>query len=217
MDGEGTRKEKSAAFEQFKYEFFDRSPYLQWHDGVDASVVSKLVGVERDEAENMLIASAIKGAMHAAAGLAELKSTKGLPFLKQRLEAVSGVERVRIADAIETIEGKGEYVHVVIDVLLHAEAWFDKIEAAIVLRKHPRQDVIDALWEGVIDPDYLVRNHSSESLLAIHGLDPRIAGHKEIFSLICVDKEAGGKAPHEHHVQAAAALKELLRAAKPGR
>jgi hypothetical protein len=47
--------------------------------------------------------------------------------------------------------------------------------------------VIAALYDAVSDEDYLVRNHASESLLAIHELEPMISGHKEIFHLICTD------------------------------
>ena len=52
------------------------------------------------------------------------------------------------------------------------------------LRDFPTPEVIEALFDAVSDVDYLVRNHASESLLAIHGLQPTISEHKQIFKLI---------------------------------
>ncbi|MHA1376784.1 MAG: hypothetical protein ACTSRG_00200 [Candidatus Helarchaeota archaeon] len=59
----------------------------------------------------------------------------------------------------------------------------------MVLKNFPRPDVIDALYRAIMDLDYLVRNHASESLLYIHGMPSEIVDFDEIFTYICYDEE----------------------------
>ncbi|NVM02467.1 MAG: HEAT repeat domain-containing protein [Candidatus Helarchaeota archaeon] len=206
------KKKRSSEWHRFMYEFFERSAYEQWHDGVNPNVVLDLVGEEREEAENMLIESVQKGGMWPTDGLAALKSKKALPILKKKLNNAPPPTNVRIAEAIEEIEGSGEYVSVIIDELLTGGSPYDRLEAAMVLRKFPTQEAIIALFKGVLDPDYLVRNHSSESLLAIHGFEPEISKHREIFKLICADEErSGGQNLVELYEKAAEMLKKLFK------
>ncbi len=198
---------KSLEFKAFYEEFFKRVPYMQWHDGINASVVNALQGEERDEAEQLLIESLMKGDMWPARGLEIMKSTRSLPCLKERLKVATGSEVVYIAEVIEGIEGRGEYIDVIIDRLLYAGFWSVRIDAAIALRKFKVQRVIDALYQGMLDDDSLVRHHSADSLLAIHGLKPEIADHGETFRLMCVKKEINGKSPREHYEDAVRLLR----------
>ncbi len=212
MPNEVEKKKRSSAWKRFIYEFFERSAYEQWHDGVNPYVVLDLVGEEREEAENILIESVQKGEMWPTEGLAALKSQKALPILKKKLTNAPPPTNIRIALAIEEIEGSGEYVSVIIDELLTGYSPYNRLEAAMKLRKFPTQEVINALFKGVLDPDYLVRNHSSESLLEIHGFEPEISEHREIFKLICADKEnSGGQNLPELYEKAAEMLKKLFK------
>lgn len=76
-------KDRSYAWKNFYNEFFERTPYEQWHDGINANVVLDLQGPERDEAEDLLIKSVEQGEMWPTKGLAKLKSRKALPVLKE--------------------------------------------------------------------------------------------------------------------------------------
>ena len=219
-----SKKKRSSEWGNFYYEFFGRSAYEQWHDGIDPNVVLALKGEEREEAEKMLIQSAKEGGMWPTKGLAVMKSKKALPVLKNRLAKLNyGVERIRVAEAIVIIEENAENVAIILDELDNNPSPYDRLEAAMVLRKFPRQDVVDALYKAVMDPDYLVRNHASESLLAIHGLPADIASYDEIFIYICYDedyvKRAGdkldpklkGKDVDIVHAQAVKMLKDLFK------
>lgn len=208
-------QQRSPAFRAFVAEFFDRSSYEQWHDGVNLSVLHPLSGEERAEAETMLIDSLETGGMWASLGLGALKSVKALPRLKAVAARSCGSDAVHAAVAIESIEGKGEAIPFIIDRLQNAGAWGTRIDAAMALRKYPQADVIDALHEALLDADGLVRHHAAESLLAIHGMAPDIAAHREIFRALVVDKERDGKPPREHHEVARRMLRELLATRPP--
>lgn len=49
------------------------------------------------------------------------------------------------------------------------------------LREFNTPEVLEALFQAVKDPDYLVRYHACDSLLYIHGFEPDIANYDEIF------------------------------------
>ncbi len=220
-------KDRSRAWNRFYYEFFERSAYEQWHDGINPNVVLELKGEERAEAEDLLIKDVKKGGMWPTKALGLLKSKKALQVLKDELKKYAfHVLRIRLAEAIEEIEESGDYVSVIIDELLNDPSEYTRLEAAMVLRKFPRQDVIDALYKGVMDKDYLVRNHASESLLKIHSLNPSISEYKEIFQCICFDKNFEknyqGKEPLKYrgkdydivHAEAVNMLKKLFETKK---
>lgn len=207
--------EKSLAFKAFHEEFFGRSSYLQWHDGVDLTVLKPLRGKERVEVEEMLIEDLLAGGMWAARGLGELRSAKSLPHLKVIAKKGLGSEAIWAAEAIEKIEGTGTFVRVIIDNLSNAGNWGTRINAAMVLRAFPRDDVVEALFTGMLDKDMLVRNHSAESLLAIHGLTPNISKHEDIYRLLVADSSKHGKSAGEQHGEAASMLRALLERGVP--
>ena len=72
----------------------------------------------------------------------------------------------------------------------------DRGEAAMVLGNYPTQEVIDALFKGIVNPDYHIRYHSANSLLKIHGFKPYISEYKKIFECISSssNKELNAKA-----------------------
>ena len=207
------KKEKKRSHEwgRFMYQFFDRTPYMMWHDGVDANVVLELKDEELKEAEDLLIESAREDGMWPTRGLAVLKSKKSISMLKEKLSMnPSSIIKIRVAYALEKIEGTGEHVNLLIEELLSAPFWGDRIEAAMLLKEFPSETVRDALYKGMMDPDYLVRNHSGDSLLGIHGLEPEICEHQEIFKNLCADKKELKNAP-ELHAKAVELLKEKLK------
>jgi len=196
-------------------ENFFGDPYMMWHDGIDAQSVCLLEGAERDQAESMLIESMESGSHYAAMGLRELKSQRAIPSMKRLLEKVGSDLKIQIAVALNVIEDTDEYTPHLIQVLQYNGSQYVRLNAAIVLRRFPTDDTIQALYESVsTDPDYLVRNHASESLLHIHGFKPIISEHREIFQLICVEFDPKDKdSYHEatkHYTQAASMLRDLF-------
>jgi HEAT repeat protein len=137
----------------------------------------------------MLIESMEKGSYWAPMGLREMKSEKAIPHMKKLIETAYPRLGIEIAVALNVIEETTEYVPYLINILQNVSSPYDRFAAAIALREFGTREAIDALFEAIKDPDYLVRNHASESLLAIHGLEPTISNHDEIFGLICTDSE----------------------------
>ncbi len=162
---------------------------MMWHDGIDPTAACILEGAERDQAEAMLIKSMEEGSHYAAMGLRELRSEKAVPLMKRMLEKVSADLLIEIAIALNVIEKTTDYNPFIITILLEYPSPYVRLNAARKLRDFPTPGVIAALYDAVCDIDYLVRNHASESLLFIHGLEPMISEHSEIFGLICTESE----------------------------
>ncbi len=204
------KKFDSQAWKRFVNEFFDRSDYMQWHDGIDASVLLALNTEELIEAEEMLIQSTKKDGMWPTVGLGLIKSKKAIPVLRDKLKSPSSIIRIRVADALEQIEGTGEFIPILIDRLFNAGSEYDRFEAAMDLRKYPTEPVVEALYKGMTDDDYLVRDHSSESLLNIYGLPDDISEYKDIYKYICSEDDIGGPIP-EDYATAVSLMKDLLK------
>ncbi len=190
-------------------------PYMMWHDGIDEKSVTRLTGDERSRAEEMLISSLEEGNHYAAIGLRELKSTRALPVLERLLPSSAGNFRIQIAVALCMIKDSLEYVGHVIAVLKSSAFWSYRIDAARALRRYPSEQVVQALFEAVAnDPDYLVRNHASETILFLHGMPPRITDHKEIFQHMIVEFEENDeesvKSAFVHYQICADLLRKLI-------
>jgi len=204
----------SRQWEYFMENFFG-DPYMMWHDGIDSQSVCLLEGAERDQAESMLIESMEAGSHYAAMGLRELKSQRAIPIMKRLLGKVDSDLRIQIAVALNVIEETDEYTPHLIEILQSNRSPYVRLRAASVLRRFPTNDTIKALFDSVsTDPDYLVRNHASESLLDIHGFKPVISEHREIFRLICFEFDPKDKGSYheamKHYSRAADLLKELF-------
>ncbi len=176
----------SRAWDYFMENFFG-DPYMMWHDGINPTSAAQLEGEEREKGEQMLIDSMNEGSYWAPMGLGEMGSVKALPHLKEKLTDAFPRQLIEIAIALNKIENTTEYVPYIIKVLQQAGSPYDRLVAAMKLRYYTTPDVIPALFDAVLDPDYLVRNHASESLLHLHGLPATISQYKEIFRLICVE------------------------------
>ena len=136
----------------------------------------------------MLIDSLVNGSYYAVMGLRELKSKKAVPKLKETLTKSNGDLKIFVAIALNVIEETGDYIPDIIDVLQNYGSPFTRLVAARELRRYNSPEVIDALYQAVRDPDYLVRNHASESLLAIHGLDHQYPSTRK-YSVTSVHQE----------------------------
>jgi len=190
---------------------FFGDPYMMWHDGIDPTSVCGLEGAERDQAEDMLIESMKEGSYWAPMGLRELRSEKAVPIMKEMLPSIDGVLLVEIAIALNVIEDTLEYNQYLLQVLREYPSPYTRLKAAMKLRDFPTLEVIEALFDAVRDEDYLVRNHASESLLAIHGLQPTISEHKEIFQLIIVDYDKSSNVSTREAAAAYKKAEEMLR------
>ena len=193
---------------------FFGDPYMMWHDGIDPTSVRALEGEEREKAEEMLIQSMKDGSYWAPMGLREIMSKAAVPVMKEMVEQAQSRLLIEIAHALNVIEKTTEYVPYIIRVLKHAGFWSSRMDAAMLLRRYNTSEVVEALYDSMPDADYLVRNHSSESLLHIHRLPAIISSHKDIFQEIIVkydtEDEASVKAALEHYRKAAEMLKELI-------
>ena len=204
----------SPEWNRFIDNFFD-DPYTMWHDGIDEKSVTHLSGAERKKAEDMLIASLEEGNHYAAIGLRELRSTRALNNLERLLPLSTGSLRIEIAVALCLIKNSIEAVSCIIDVLKNSAFWSYRMDAARALRRFPNEEVVEALFEAVAeDPDYLVRNHASETLLFLHGMTPRIADRKDIFRHVIVefrkeDKDSVDSA-FSHYKKSADMLRALI-------
>lgn len=186
----------SRQWDYFMDNFFG-DPYMMWHDGIDPKSVCGLEGAERDQAEAMLIESMQQGSYWAPMGLSELRSQKAIPVMKEMLPSASGTLLIEIAIALNVIEDTLDYNQYILHVLRTYPSPYTRLKAAMKLRDFPTPEVIEALFDAVNDEDYLVRNHASESLLAIHGHQPTISEHKEIFKLIIVDYDKHSRRSEE--------------------
>ncbi|MFW9909060.1 MAG: HEAT repeat domain-containing protein [Candidatus Thorarchaeota archaeon] len=187
---------------------------MMWHDGIDTSSVKWLKGEEREKAIEMLVQSMKEGSYWAPMGLRELKAISSIPDLKQELQNAGPRALIEIAHALNTIEETSEYMKYILLVLKKGSHWTFRMYAAILLREYNAPEVIEALYDSMLDPDYLVRNHASESLLSIHGLQPSISSHKEIFKEIIVEFDPKDSASFEsakqHYRNAANLLRDTI-------
>ncbi|MFW9810557.1 MAG: HEAT repeat domain-containing protein [Candidatus Thorarchaeota archaeon] len=205
----------SREWERFIENYYG-DPYMMWHDGIDEKSVTRLVGEEREKAEDMLIQSLEEGSHYGAIGLRELRSEKAIPHLIEKRKASVGILAIEIAVALCLIKTTLEYVPDIILALKRSGFWSDRIRAAIVLRRFPTIEVVEALFESVAkDPDYLVRNHASETILFLHGMQPSISDHKEIFEHMIFEidneDESSIKDAFDHYQKCAQMLRQLIK------
>jgi HEAT repeat protein len=200
---------KSYNWDRF-YESFFGNPYMAWHDGLDVDALNSLTGEENEEAERLLIEALQKSNDYRPiVGLGEIRSKKALSILKQKLERLSGRALIDAASALRKIEDDDSYAEYIIRVLKFDYSEFDRLWAAMELRYFNTPEVIKALFEAVKDPSYLVRNHACESLLALHGIKPRISEYPEIFQNIIGPSENDNRPIDDNIMQFEQAIQQL--------
>ncbi len=199
---------------------FFGDPYMMWHDGIDPASAKYLTGEEREKGEEMLIESMNEGSYWAPMGLREMGSKKAIPIMKEIIDQTHDRLRIEIAHALNVIENTTGYTSYIIQVLKNAGFWSSRMDAARMLRYYNTPEIVEALFDSVEDADYLVRNHSCESLLHIHRLPASISEYKEIFAEIIVDydveDEESIKDAREHYKKAAKMLRELINSQSGG-
>ncbi|MBD3190466.1 MAG: hypothetical protein GF308_07470 [Candidatus Heimdallarchaeota archaeon] len=190
---------------------------MVWHDGLNVRSVHQLSDEEKERAFKLLIAGLRTNAWRCAAGLRELHDKRAIPYLHEALAFTTGKGLVEVAAALNVLEGTTDYCSYIIRVLETNSHWGYRMDAAITLRKFHTPEVIEALFRAIEDPDYLVRHHASESLLALHGFPPDIARYDEIFDDIIDKREFMETRPLptdeeilEQYKQAASQLRELF-------
>ena len=173
----------------FRMEAFG-DPYLVWHDGPDFRALTSEWKSDKPRVEALLAAGLNERDPLAAKAIAALPLNlagrrRMVALLAGHLRAHRAGFHLAVAEAIFRLSGDESIAEEVRKVLLGAGFWSDRLDAAIALRAfRPTQALIDALQEGVKDPDYLVRYHSSNTLLQYAGLEPEITANTLLFDLV---------------------------------
>ncbi|MBD3407435.1 MAG: hypothetical protein GF411_15060 [Candidatus Lokiarchaeota archaeon] len=163
---------------------FFEDPYMMWREGIDPTIAGKLLEEERKQAEKMLIDSMVEGDPFAVMGLREMHSEQAIPIMKDLLRKSHPLVRIEIAIALNRMENTSKYTSHIIDVLQNGGHWSIRMTAARKIREFRSKMVVGALFNSMFDPEYLVRIHSAESLLYIHGLKPDIQNYPKIAEKI---------------------------------
>lgn len=162
------------------------TPYMIWHDGLDVGAVTRQRGAAREEARAMLRLGLSLGDSHAAEALAALGDASEAEAMRALLATAHGTERVRLALALHAVRPDPSLAGELVAVLQSPVHWGTRVDAAIGLRHFAGAADEAALLAAVADPEYLVRYHACESLLARRGVRPgELMRHAEVFSRIC--------------------------------
>jgi hypothetical protein len=173
----------SAAFERFKYSFFEDPTSAQ--DTLDRASLASLKGDERTRAEDMLIAFLPDA--RAVIGLGVLRSKKAEPELEQlfdeKLKEQADTTRdaqkqddynplglLFLSRALWLIDPDPRWPLPAIAVLGSAGDWVHRQEAAEALGAMHAPEAVAALTKALDDVDALVRFSAARGLLAIYGL-----------------------------------------------
>jgi HEAT repeat protein len=179
IHAEESRK-MSAAFERFKFSFFEDPKSAQ--DALDTAALQQLQGDERERAQAMLIAFLPDS--RGVIGLGVLRSRRAEPHLVklfvaerlQQLAAKTGADGgwypfalLYLARALWLIDPNPRWPAAAIDVLNSPDVWSARQEAAEALYGVRDPAAVQALTTALDDPEPLVRHHAARGLLAIYG------------------------------------------------
>jgi hypothetical protein len=171
----------------FRLEAFGE-PYMVWHDGPDFVAFLERVNADPSGVRKLLLEGLAEGDALAAQAIGEAGMVDLAGELVDTIDHSAGTLRVRIAEALTALSGLQEWSGRIADVLLHGATWGDRLDAAMALAHYlPTPALIDALAHGVQDPEYLVRYHSSNSLLTYAGRAADVAADDTLFTLITDD------------------------------
>jgi hypothetical protein len=177
---------------EFRLEAFG-DPYMVWHDGPDFASLVEHWRADPAEIERMLHLGIAEGDALAAQAIGELPlPAEGSPalvaLLEEALPAAGGDSRVRIAEALHRMTGRESWSEQIVAVLGSGGHWGVRLDAAIALAAFaPTPALISALAAGVRDPEYLVRFHSSDTLLRYAGRSGQVSDDPALFELITAD------------------------------
>jgi hypothetical protein len=131
---------RSPDFERFRYAIDQGGPWTK--DTIDTmlanvGVLPELTGPERLEAEDLAIASLLRGDTRAARPLADAGCGRAIPVLRAMADARSHSDRLRVATALLRL-GVADGSDIAITVLDHRDSGtMLRIEAAELLAAHP--------------------------------------------------------------------------------
>lgn len=171
----------SAAFERFRFSFFEDENSAR--DGLDTLALAQLEGEEIARAEDLLIGFLPDS--RGVIGLGLLRSRRAEPQLTKLFEAERRAQLeakvaddgfwptdglVYLAKALWRIRPDPRWLEAMIDVLVSAGDWTQRMTAAVTLCDVCDPAAVQALIEALDDADSLVRYHAARGLQAIHGL-----------------------------------------------
>jgi hypothetical protein len=171
----------SAAFERFRFSFFDDKNSAR--DGLDTSALAQLEGEEVARAEDLLIGFLPDS--RGVIGLGILRSRRAEPQLTQLFETARRAQLeakvadggfwptdglVYLAKALWRIRPDPRWLEAMIDVLVSAGDWTQRMTAAVALCDVSDPAGVQGLIGALDDADSLVRYHAARGLQAIHGL-----------------------------------------------
>jgi hypothetical protein len=165
-------------------------PYLVWHDGPDFFEFRSRFDRDPARATEMLTAGIAEGDPLAAQTPRELDldEAQRARFVALLTEALPGADagfRVEAGATLFALTGDAEWAAPVAEVLSVAPHWGPRINAALRLRSFPpTQDLVRTLATGVSDPEYLVRYHCANTLLAWAGRETLVSEDDALFSSI---------------------------------
>jgi len=173
-------------------------PYMVWHDGPEFSGLRDAWRTEPEALLELLFDGMGQGDALAAQSLAELEPaptgetlTHVVTMLKQHLPTSPPGARVQIGMTLCRLTGDERWATAVADVLDRgATHWGDQIDAAMALKRvRPTPELKEVLLRGIVDPEYLVRFHSSNTLRAWAGLDTDIDSDDALFTDLVKDDD----------------------------
>ena len=182
------------SWEEFRLEAFGE-PYIVWHDGPDFSAFQQRALADPLTVEAVLAEGLAENDPLAAQSIAEADFDDGieqrmLPLLTEALDRTNTTFRVRVAEALVRLTGSQHWSTAIVDVLLRAFFWSDRLDAAMALGHCvPTVDLIAALMRGAQDTEYLVRYHSCNSLLRFAERTEDISALPEEFELLTAENQ----------------------------
>jgi HEAT repeat protein len=207
----------SAAFERFKYSFFEDPTSAQ--DALDIPSLAALGDDERDRAEAMLIAFLPDA--RAVIGLGELRSHKAEAELirlfdaerKQQLEAGPNKwypsKMLYLARALWRIRPDSRCPQAAIEVLSSARDWVFRQEAIEALYGINEPTAVQALAAALDDATPLVRYAAARGLLLLHGL-PAQAANPQNMMIRLMSKDAARHASGKRDLLSAIAGRTII-------
>lgn len=173
-------------------------PYMVWHDGPEFSGLRDAWRREPEALLEQLFAGMADDDPLASQSLAELDPPptgetlqRVVAMLEQHLPTSHPATRVQIGMALVRLTNDETWARAVAQVLDGgASFWSDQIDAAMALRRvSPTPELRTALLHGVVDPEYLVRYHSANTLRHWNGLDGDVETDDAMFGDLTKDDD----------------------------
>lgn len=189
---------------------------MVWHDGPDFYAFQQRAIADPVTTETVLREGLASGDPLAAQSIAEADfddaiEQRMIPLLTEAIDRSNTTFRVSVAQALVRLTGQQSWSSAIVDVLLGAGFWSDRLDAAIALgHLSPTIELIAALMRGAQDPEYLVRYHSANSLLRFAGRTDDISSLAEEFARLTAKEDPASWALVASSLAGAASAKVAL-------